>query len=276
LSKGGRVFDLDELKITSLAEFKWPETLEELSMIGNEIVNPNDIVKSIVPLPNIKAMWFNANPVVTQCSNFSSISDLMPTLEIINSKFTNQAGEWAILFYAREQGAKTLEEIEHLNLGGRGLTFIKDISLFDRLTSLKRLDLSDHPEFFMCVEKKEALEFQSLIGIDREQKKGVTFVGENHNIVDVLPRLKAIEELTCDEDLEEYIIENRKTLNFLPRLTIINGVSIDITELEVRKKHKSINALIAKLPVFANQYLVGEGPLAHSVWYMQDEVGSAI
>jgi hypothetical protein len=44
-------------------------------------------------------------------------------------------------------------------LGGRGLTFIKDIGIVDRLKSLKRLDLSDHPEFFMCIEKKEALEF---------------------------------------------------------------------------------------------------------------------
>jgi hypothetical protein len=54
-----------------------------------------------VPLPKIKALWLNANPVVSACSNFSSISELMPTLEIINSKFTNQAGEWAILYYAR-------------------------------------------------------------------------------------------------------------------------------------------------------------------------------
>jgi hypothetical protein len=53
-----------------------------------------------------------------------------------------------------------------LNLSGRGITYIKDINLFDRLTSLKRLDISDHPELLMCIEKKEALEFQALIGID--------------------------------------------------------------------------------------------------------------
>ena len=207
-------------------------------MIGNEIINPNEIAKIIVPLPNIKAMWFNANPVVNACSNFSSISELMPTLEIVNSKFTNMAGEWAILFYARDSGAKTLEEIESLNLAGRGLTYVKDLALFDKFTNLKRLDVSDHPEFFMCVEKKEALEFQALIGIDKEQKKGVTFVGQNHNIVDILPKLKAIEELTCDEDLEEYICENRKTLGLLPNLTLVNGVSMELTDMEMRKKYK--------------------------------------
>jgi hypothetical protein len=35
----------------------------------------------------------------------------MPTLEILNSKFTNQAGEWALLYYAKNQGAERLEEI---------------------------------------------------------------------------------------------------------------------------------------------------------------------
>lgn len=75
--------------ITSLKDFAWPETLEELSLIGNDVTNPNDVAKYIVPLPNIKALWLNANPVTTQCSNFSSISELMPTLQILNSKFTN-------------------------------------------------------------------------------------------------------------------------------------------------------------------------------------------
>ena len=96
---------MDELGITSLASFSFPETTEELSLIGNEIMNPNDVAKFIVPLPNLKALWLNANPVVTQCSNFTSISESMPTLEIINSKFTNSAGEWALLYYSRQQGA---------------------------------------------------------------------------------------------------------------------------------------------------------------------------
>lgn len=150
MEAGGRVFDLEGFGIKSLASFKWPQTLEQLNLIDNEIVNPNDIAKYIVDLPNIKALWLNANPVVAACSNFSSIAELMPSLEILNSKFTNQAGEWALLFYARIQGAERLEEIEHLVLAGKGLTYLKDLSLFDRLTSLKRLDITDHPELFMC------------------------------------------------------------------------------------------------------------------------------
>jgi hypothetical protein len=53
-------------------------------------------------------------------------------------------------------------------LAGRGLTYLKDLTILEKMKNLKRLDISDHPEFFMCQEKKEALEFQSLIGIDKE------------------------------------------------------------------------------------------------------------
>ena len=150
LEAGGRVFDLEGYGITSLSSFKWPETLEQLNLIDNQITNPNEIAKYIVDLPNIKALWLNSNPVVSACSNFSSIAELMPNLEIINSKFTNQAGEWALLFYSKDQRATRLEDIKHLVLSGRGITYIKDVELFDRLTSLKRLDISDHPELFMC------------------------------------------------------------------------------------------------------------------------------
>jgi hypothetical protein len=160
--------------------------------MGNNILNPNDVANHIVPLPKLKALWMQGNPVVESCSNFSSIADTMPTLEIINSKFTNQAGEWALLFYAREQGATRLEDIVSLNLSGRGITYIKDLSLLDRMTNLRRLDLTDHPELFMCWEMKEKLEFEATLGMPKEQKEGVTFVGQNHNITDLLPHLKSL------------------------------------------------------------------------------------
>ena len=56
----------------------------------------------MVPLPNLKALWLNDNPVVTACSNFNTIADIMPKLEIMNSQLTSKAGEWSMLFYAKE------------------------------------------------------------------------------------------------------------------------------------------------------------------------------
>jgi hypothetical protein len=166
LAEGGRVFELDNLGLDGIQQFEWPTTAEEISLFGNEIINPNDIATKLVELPTLKALWLNGNPVVDACSNFASIAELMPQLEILNSRFTNKAGEWALLFYARKQGAKSLEEIESLDLSGKGVTMLKDPSLFGRMNKLRRLDLTEHPEFFMCEERKEALEYQALHGIN--------------------------------------------------------------------------------------------------------------
>jgi hypothetical protein len=62
----------------------------------------------------------------------------------------------------------------------------------------------------------------------------------------------------------------------LQKLTTINGISADITDMTIRKKHHRINKLLSKLPMFANHYLVGDGSLSVPVWYIHDEVGSAI
>lgn len=102
INKGGKVFDLDNLKITTLKNMhQFPETAEQISLFGNEIENPNDIAEVLVPLPNLKALWLNGNPVVESCSNFSTIADTMPKLEILNSQLTNKAGEWAFSFYGK-------------------------------------------------------------------------------------------------------------------------------------------------------------------------------
>lgn len=53
-----------------------------------------------------------------------------------------------MMFYARDQGVKDLSEIKGLDLSGKGILVMKDISVFDKMTSLKTLHLNDHPEFF--------------------------------------------------------------------------------------------------------------------------------
>jgi hypothetical protein len=81
-------------------------------------------------LPNLKALWLQGNPVVEACVNFNSIGEYMPALEIINSKLTSKAGEWTMLFYARDAGAKQLSEIRKLDLSDKGVLAIKDLSVF--------------------------------------------------------------------------------------------------------------------------------------------------
>ena len=48
------------------------------------------------------------------------------------------------------------------------------------MINLRSLNLSNHPEFFMDEEKKEALKISALHGINPDDKKNVTFL--THNI----------------------------------------------------------------------------------------------
>ena len=52
---------------------------------------------------------------------------------------------------------------------------MQSIDVFTKMTSLRKLDISDHPEFLMTPEMKEANEFKALHGIAKEKKKEVEF-----------------------------------------------------------------------------------------------------
>jgi len=199
-------------------------------------------------LPTLKALWLNGNPVVDACANFDSIAELMPALEIINSRLTSLGGEWSFLFYAKAQGAKTLDQIESLNLSSKGVTNIKDASVFGKMTKLRRLDLTEHPEFFMCEERKESIEYQALNGINPDQKKSVTFVDQGCSIHEILSNLNALEELVCDMDLEMHILSKKSDKkDLLPNLKVLNGVSIDVPLSEGRKVMRRASILMHKL-----------------------------
>ena len=53
-----------------------------------------------------------------------------------------------MLFYARESGAKTLEEITSLNLSGKNLLTVEDLSFLKKMTNLKFLDISDNVDMY--------------------------------------------------------------------------------------------------------------------------------
>ena len=126
-------YDLDEYEIQDLKNIQFREEVEEISLWGNQIFNPEDITKNLMTLPNLKALWLNDNPVVTNCQNFNVIGNVFDKLEIFNSALTAKAGEWAMLFYARDSGAKRLEDIVSLELQGKNLLMVKDLSFLNLL-----------------------------------------------------------------------------------------------------------------------------------------------
>ena len=75
--------------------------------------------------------------MVENCVNFNQIGEFLPSLEIINSKFTSKAGEWTMLFYAKDQNVESIEEIRSLDLSFKGILHMRDISIFERMKSLE-------------------------------------------------------------------------------------------------------------------------------------------
>ena len=55
-----------------------------------------------------------------------------------------------MLFYAKEQsGVSTFEEVDRLDLSGKGILYMRSAEVFGKMVNLKKLDISEHPEFFM-------------------------------------------------------------------------------------------------------------------------------
>ena len=236
VNNGGVNFDLDNCGITSLKNLpQFPDTTEQISLFGNQIENPNDIAEVMVPLPNLRAVWLNGNPVVDTCSNFSMIGSLMPKLEILNSQLTNKAGEWAMLFYAKEQtGATSLETVERLDLSSKGILYMPSAEIFGRMTNLKKLDISDHPEFFMTEAQRAQMENEALDGIG--SKENVNFTECLITIQDVLANLNSVEELVCGYQLEEYICKERESQGFMPNLKLLNHIDMSQNDINERNK----------------------------------------
>ena len=75
-------YDLDEYNIASLKAIKFRDEVEEISLWGNSILDPNNVTKNLMALPNLKALWLNGNPVETNCANFNIIGDHFDKLEV--------------------------------------------------------------------------------------------------------------------------------------------------------------------------------------------------
>ena len=138
-------------------------------------------------------------------------------------------------FYAKEQqGCDSLEEVESLDLSGKGVLYMPSAEVFSRMTNLKKLDLSDHPEFFMSDIQRMQMERDALEGLD--SKEGVNFTPTLISISDVLANLHSVEELRCGFQLEEYICKGREDQGILPKLKLLNGIDAKITDMELRNK----------------------------------------
>ena len=66
-----------------------------------------------------------------------------------------------MLFYARDTGAKTMEEITYLDLAGKNLLTVDNLDFLKKMTNLKVLDIGDNVDMYkttemLAAEAKEA------------------------------------------------------------------------------------------------------------------------
>ena len=133
--------ELDFLNIENLSYLKIYEifpNLESLSLYGNFIKDPNDLIETISNLKNLRALWINENPIneIEEIKEF--IFNICPKLEIYNSKFTNQYTEWSLLYLSKNKNPETIVK---LNLSDRNITFL-NFNAFKPFINLLNIDLT--------------------------------------------------------------------------------------------------------------------------------------
>ncbi|XVE97893.1 hypothetical protein REPUB_Repub03eG0058100 [Reevesia pubescens] len=233
---------LDDNNLISLnLSTKFPD-LVALSLCGNKLENKEKLVQEVTKFKNLKALWLNNNPVLEKSDGGMEDAILRgcPELEIYNSRFTSNFGEWALGFCAdvigkdnpgnSHQGDLALQSVTSLDVSNRCIHNLinKAFSPFG-MPNLSHLNIRGNP------------------------------LNEN-SVSDLFGILKAfycLQSLEVDipGPLGESAVE---ILEFLPTLSSLNGV--DASKILETEKHVVDSMLQPRLPEWT-----AEEPLADRV-----------
>jgi tubulin--tyrosine ligase-like protein 12 len=109
-----------------------------LSLWGNNI---ESIAAIEGVLPGLKAVWLNENPVSKdEAGLFAYFEQFWPEVEILNSKFTRNAGLWALQYVSN---SVNLDRVTELDLSDRNIQKI-DPGIMKQFASLRSLDISNN------------------------------------------------------------------------------------------------------------------------------------
>ncbi|CAL9027559.1 unnamed protein product [Prunus brigantina] len=269
--------DIDDETLSSLDLSTKCPGLFALSLCGNKLENVGVVVPEITKLKNLRALWLNNNPVVQNCGDELADKVLreLPNLEIYNSKFTSNYGEWALGFcggvYDKEnpgsidQPDNTLKQVTDLDLSNRCIH-----NLFNKAFTPLQLP---------------CLSYLNLRGNPLEE----IAVGDLSQLLRNFPSLQSL-EVDIPGPLGESAVQ---ILESLPNLSVLNGVNASkIFETEkdvvdsVLQPHlpewtadepltdRVINAMWLYLMTYrlADEEKIDET----SVLYVMDELGSAL
>ncbi|KAM6583596.1 hypothetical protein CsatB_010598 [Cannabis sativa] len=266
--------DDDTLLTLDLAS-KFPDLIA-LSLCGNKIENIDVAVQEVTKLKNLRALWLNNNPVVQKRGDqlTDRVLQELPNLEIYNSKFTPNYGEWALGYCGdvydkenpgsgRPQDDPSLHRITSLDLSLRNIhnLIIKAFSPL-RFPSLTYLNLRGNP-----LELKSDL-LRVLNGFPYLQSLEVDIpgpLGETAvEILDSLPNISVLNGVMASKILEDQkTVVDTKLQPHLPEFAADEPLA-----------DRVLNAMWLYLMTYrlADEEKIDET----SVWYVMDELGSAL
>ncbi|XP_039144964.1 tubulin--tyrosine ligase-like protein 12 [Dioscorea cayenensis subsp. rotundata] len=265
----------DEMLCSLDLSSKFPN-LVALNLWGNKLQNAETILLEIAKCRNLKALWLNENPVLKNLGDDFGLAifNCNPGLEILNSQFTGNAGEWALGFCS---GMFCMEN-----------PFCSH-AVINPLESITVLDLSNR-----CIRKlPEAFSPAAMPRLSQLNLRSNDL--DQHsagNLLEVLSGFSSLQTLEVDipgplGNSAIAIIES------LPSLSLLNGVSA--SSILGGGKHMIDSMLPPRLPEWAvtdsladrvvgamwlyvmTYRLADEEKIDEtSVWYVMDELGSAL
>ncbi|KAG7988599.1 hypothetical protein I3843_03G195500 [Carya illinoinensis] len=269
--------DIDDDTLLSLdLSSRFPGLLA-LSLCGNKIENMEIVSQEVTKFGNLRALWLNNNPVVDNCEE--QLADMvlqrLPNLEIYNSRFTANFGEWA--------------------LGFCGGVYVKDnpgrVHQVDRpLESVASLDLSNRCIHSLINKAFSAVELPSLSYLNlRGNPLELNSGGDLLEVLKGFPSLQSL-EVDIPGPLGETAIQ---ILESLPELSELNGVNA--SKILETGKHVIDSMLRPRLPEWTAEETLADRIInamwlylmtyrladeekidETSVWYVMDELGSAL
>ncbi|XP_059283863.1 uncharacterized protein LOC132037376 isoform X1 [Lycium ferocissimum] len=283
LKEGGddtRWLELEELAIDDnmLVSLDLPDkfpNLLALSLCGNNLRDVEIVSKEVDRLKNLKALWLNNNPILEHSNSEAVIIQGCPSLEICNSKFTSNYGEWALGFCGEiydKDNAGCAHQRDHpsasvtsLDLSNRSIRdLINKAFNPDEIPSLSYLNLRGNPL-------------------------------DQNSLSDLLQLLKGFSCLdSLEVDIPGPLGESAaEIVEALPNLSLLNGVNTS----KISESGKSVvdSMLQPRLPEWAagepltdrvinamwlylmTYRLADEEKIDEtSVWYVMDELGSSL
>lgn len=142
----GEELELEDMEMLEVGALEFPKNLITLSLMNNRLENAEELINKLQYL-NLRVLWLNGNPVASN-SDLRTYVENKTRIEMFNSKFTKNTGDWGIKF-AHSKKIKYANEVDKqsiyvLNLDNRNIYEV-DPTVLEGFTNLRSLSIKDHP-----------------------------------------------------------------------------------------------------------------------------------